>query len=1140
MTTSGSLMRVSMCLIVMALVVCCACTARADEYRAWWVDAWGPGFLNQTEVDKLLGVVGSATQKGDIREANCNMVVVQVRRRSDVCYPSGLGEPYFSGLSPADFNALQAMIDAAHDTTGGKQRIEVHCWIVPFRTAGGVVYNLHNDTPTGSLTNLDNYWPTRNSSGAEVDGGAFDPGHPKCLEYLTDVCLDLAVNFDIDGVHYDYIRFQGNTEGYNPTSVARYNARYGLTGQPASTNEQWKQWRRDQVTALVRRVYAKVQAVKPSVMLSGSFVTWNPSPTASTRAAFQATRPYYDVYSDWDSWMEEGIVDMGIPMTYYDLALLPDDYVRWINFEKDRKFNRHMIIGVGVYHNVDINDAIEELLMTRTPSPAGNYANGWCGYSYRVPWTGGTWDAWEPLLVSQVTPTPDSIPVMPWKTNPTKGHISGTVTYTGGAWADGATASITGTESRSMLCDGTGFFAFIDLTPGPYTLTISKSGYPNVQVPVTVAIGAVTGNMYVTDVTLSESDPTPIISNVQATGVTNSAATITWTTDLASSSQVECGLTTSYGTLTPLDSTPVTSHSVALSGLAQNTTYHYRVLSANANGTSTSNDCTFTTFGPPTITGGPTVTTTQTTATISWTTNALSTGLVNYGLDAGYGSQAVDPNSSTTSHSVTITGLTASTPYHYQCVSANAYGSAQTTDAVFTTSSTTPDVIIDNLDPGWTNTSPGGNTWSVGSVAEVPKIGTNYLYRAGDGSLTESGITRKCRWTPTLPNAGTYDVYAFYQKGTNRNDAAPYKVYYNGGDVTSVQNQNSTQANQGGWFLIGQDLPFLAGTAGYVELTTLSLDTRYVSADAAKWVFKAAADTTAPVMNSVTDDMYTISTTSLQASWTASDPESSIARYDYAVGTSPGLLDVKGWTSAGASTSGTITGLSLTVGSTYYVSVRAVNAWNLMSLPMASAGVTVAQVTTSIGHAKTFANNTPVAIPIASVSAKFATAFYMQETPRASGIRVESAVGPAQDYTVQVYGRLGLVNGCERALLNCKIVPGVPEDTVEAFLLNARSVGGEPFGSYTPGITGGDGLNNVGLLVVVMGKVTALTSDGFYLDDGSGLEDDSTNEGIKVWAGTPDSVDEDDIVIVTGIVSCRVGTGGVIYPMILARDILPR
>jgi len=76
----------------------------------------------------------------------------------------------------------------------------------------------------------------------------------------------------------------------------------------------------------------------------------------------------------------------------------------------------------------------------------------------------------------------------------------GTITVAStGAWADGATVSINGPTSRSMYVDGTGFYAFIDLPPGSYTVTASKAGYPNVAAPVSVAVGAVTGNMYQQD-----------------------------------------------------------------------------------------------------------------------------------------------------------------------------------------------------------------------------------------------------------------------------------------------------------------------------------------------------------------------------------------------------------------------------------------------------------------------------------------------------------------------------------------------------------------------------------------------------------------------------------------------------------------
>ena len=233
------------------------CSANAAEWRAFWVDTWGASVLNQSQVDTLLGIAGT-TSTGLIRDANCNALFIEVRRNCDACYPSSMGEPYMSWLSPANFNALQAVINAAHDTTGGKKRLEVHCWIVTFRTSGGAVYSQHSDTPTGSLTTLDNYWPSRDDTGAEVSDKAFDPGHPLALQYTVNVAMDLVNHFDIDGIHFDYIRFTDNNQGYNPTSIARYNARYGLTGEPAATDTRFQQWRRDQVTAVVRQVYARV------------------------------------------------------------------------------------------------------------------------------------------------------------------------------------------------------------------------------------------------------------------------------------------------------------------------------------------------------------------------------------------------------------------------------------------------------------------------------------------------------------------------------------------------------------------------------------------------------------------------------------------------------------------------------------------------------------------------------------------------------------------------------------------------------------------------------------------------------------------------------------------------------------------
>src|SRR5207302_1065780 len=109
------------------------------------------------------------------------------------------------------------------------------------------------------------------------------------------------------------------------------------------------------------------------------------------------------------------------------------------------------------------------------------------------------------------------------------------------------------------------------------------------------------------DATFTTLDTTPpVISGVLVTSITGTGATIQWTTNEASDTQVEYGLTASYGSTTTLDPTLGTSHTAVVAGLTGRTTDHYRVRSRDAAGTlATSADFTPTTAAldttPPTI-----------------------------------------------------------------------------------------------------------------------------------------------------------------------------------------------------------------------------------------------------------------------------------------------------------------------------------------------------------------------------------------------------------------------------------------------------------------------------------------------------------------------------------------------------------
>ena len=136
---------------------------------------------------------------------------------------------------------------------------------------------------------------------------------------------------------------------------------------------------------------------------------------------------------------------------------------------------------------------------------------------------------------------------------------------------------------------------------------------------------AASDSVIITEATAADTTA-PVSSNIQATGITTSAATITWDTDENATDLVEYGLTSSYGSMTVVDLTAnLTSHSVALSGLTAGTEYHYRVVSADSLGnTASSTDSTFTSTvaADTTAPGVPTFTTVA--ATIDANTYTLA------------------------------------------------------------------------------------------------------------------------------------------------------------------------------------------------------------------------------------------------------------------------------------------------------------------------------------------------------------------------------------------------------------------------------------------------------------------------------------------------------------------------------------
>ena len=502
-----------------------------------WADTFHAGLRNSTETAALIAAA---------RAANCNAVVVEVRKRGDAYYRNGL-EPVATDVV-AGFDPLADLISRGHT---GSPRVEVHAWLV--------TYNIWNNqtTPPAQPThpyNLHPDWLTQNSTGTTWVGAAggagnymFDPGHPSVQQHTFNVCMDILSRYDVDGLHFDYVRYpdynsSGNNQpwGYHPVSVARYQKQTGATGTPAATNAAWLQWRRDQVTALVRKVYLNTWALKPNVRVSGALISYGNAPASLTLSSWQSSEAYSRVLQDWRGWMEEGILDLACPMIY---GTTNSRFDGWADFAKDRKYNRTCAPGMGWYLNT-VPNTITQIGLARDTSPNGNTATGIVGYSYAVPNSTSTSQSstWSQLVAGPF-PSAVTVPTMPWKTSATIGHAMGTVFAADtGDVLDGSTVTITGPTSRTLRTDATGFFGAADLPVGNYTLSISVPGF----LPLTRAF-AVTGSTVAQPNTALDIVPFVVTSTIHNPG--NNSVTIQWNSVPGRSYRVEQSINlTQWGT----------------------------------------------------------------------------------------------------------------------------------------------------------------------------------------------------------------------------------------------------------------------------------------------------------------------------------------------------------------------------------------------------------------------------------------------------------------------------------------------------------------------------------------------------------------------------------------------------------------
>ncbi len=250
-------------LLAMLLI---AVGAQAQQYRAFWADAFHYGYKNPSQVDQLIE---------DVIRAKSNAIFAEVRSRGDSYYLTTVEPPAADPDYAPAFDSLQYLIDKAHG-----QGIEVHAWfpVMPLWTSSQPPSNPnHLWHKHGPNAEGDDMWMTVDSAGNI--GTSLDPGHPAAFQYLSDLIVGVATNYDVDGIHLDYIRYPETAIfGFNPIALQRFARLYNRTGAVSPLDKDFSEFRRAQVTAMVRQIYLRTFANKPRVRISASLITWGNGP----------------------------------------------------------------------------------------------------------------------------------------------------------------------------------------------------------------------------------------------------------------------------------------------------------------------------------------------------------------------------------------------------------------------------------------------------------------------------------------------------------------------------------------------------------------------------------------------------------------------------------------------------------------------------------------------------------------------------------------------------------------------------------------------------------------------------------------------------------------------------------------------
>jgi uncharacterized lipoprotein YddW (UPF0748 family) len=264
-------------------------------------------FVNRFEYAKSSASINAIMQQA--ADLGITDVMFQVRGRADAYYDSQF-EPKAASI-PSGFDPLQTAIDAAHS-----RGLKIHAWMnsLPLWQANAgtppTEHIFHNTDPSFRLMDINgNLEPMEGWS----NYSGVNPVLPEVHAHISNVVTDIASNYNVDGIHLDYIRHVAgnnfNRLPHDPISHQMFADATGLDGSNSANAAVYRNFVKNRITDLVATLGNAVDDVETA---SGRTIEYSASVWRDPDVGEN------DYLQDYRTWLENDLLDIVMPMIYLD------------------------------------------------------------------------------------------------------------------------------------------------------------------------------------------------------------------------------------------------------------------------------------------------------------------------------------------------------------------------------------------------------------------------------------------------------------------------------------------------------------------------------------------------------------------------------------------------------------------------------------------------------------------------------------------------------------------------------------------------------------------------------------------------------------------------------------------------------